>query len=778
MLAHTMFCARLLSGIFFLHLLLKQYDNKDMLRRFLKITIALIVFSSAVFCEDWYVCLGSFKKQELAQRRMDLFVDSDISAFISEAKSKDGDTLYRVLYFKPFDSYASAMTKRAELSRHSVIKKFGIDDLWCCKSDGPLLRTVEIVKEIPVEVEKEVIKEVPVEVIKEVPVEKEVIKEVVKEVPVEVEKEVIKEVPVEVIKEVPVEIEKEVIKEVPVEVVKEVIKEVPVEVIKEVPVEKEVVKEVIKEVPVEKEVEVVKEVPVEVVKEVIKEVPVEVIKEVPVEKEVIKEVIKEVPVEKEVEVVKEVPVEVVKEVIKEVPVEVIKEVPVEVIKEVPVEKEVIKEVIKEVPVEVIKEVIKEVPVEVIKEVPVEKDSASGTPDGASGLVAGDAGTGADGADGSGSDSGTDAAFDKGEGSDGKDTDSAGKDSTGAESDGKEGAAETGGDSASGTPDGASGLVAGDAGTGADGADGSGSDSGTDAAFDKGEGSDGKDTDSAGKDSTGAESDGKEGAAETGGDSASGTPDGASGLVAGDAGTGADGVDGSGSDSGTEAESVPAKVIDYDKRTIIVRDSDSGEGVPGAVVTLSNGRKFVTDESGKVVLPENVEDGTYEVTISKDGEYVSTTAEMTIKDDEIVSSSRISIPKAVDYERIKIVLDWTSNSIDLDAHIKCGWRHVYYSNRKSKNMRLDHDERHGNGVETITIEGIDASSVYEYYVYDFTNQEKTKTTALSNVKAHVSVFVNNTFKTEFTITPNQPGTKWHVFNVVNGNDLEVKNTVSY
>ena len=430
----------------------------------------------------------------------------------------------------------------------------------------------------------------------------------------------------------------------------------------------------------------------------------------------VKEVIKEVPVE----VIKEVPVEkeVIKEVIKEVPVE--KEV--EVVKEVPVE--VVKEVIKEVPVEV----IKEVPVEVIKEVPVEKEVIKEVIKEVPVEVI------------------------------------------------KEVPVEK--DSASGTPDGASGLVAGDAGTGADGADGSGSDSGTDAAFDKGEGSDGKDTDSAGKDSTGAESDGKEGAAETGGDGASGAPDGASGLVAGDAGTGADGVDGSGSDSGTEAESVPAKVIDYDKRTIIVRDSDSGEGVPGAVVTLSNGRKFVTDESGKVVLPENVEDGTYEVTISKDGEYVSTTAEMTIKDDEIVSSSRISIPKAVDYERIKIVLDWTSNSIDLDAHIKCGWRHVYYSNRKSKNMRLDHDERHGNGVETITIEGIDASSVYEYYVYDFTNQEKTKTTALSNVKAHVSVFVNNTFKTEFTITPNQPGTKWHVFNVVNGNDLEVKNTVSY
>ena len=66
----------------------------------------------------------------------------------------------------------------------------------------------------------EVIKEVPVEKIVEVPVEK-----IVKE---EVIKEVTKEVPVEVIKEV--EVEKVVEKEVAVEVVKEVIKEVQVEV--------------------------------------------------------------------------------------------------------------------------------------------------------------------------------------------------------------------------------------------------------------------------------------------------------------------------------------------------------------------------------------------------------------------------------------------------------------------------------------------------------------------------------------------------------------------
>ena len=82
-----------------------------MFRQFFRIAVALMVFSAAAFGEDWYVCLGSFKRQELAWRRMDVFVDSDISAFIAEAQGKDGDALYRVLYFKPFDSYASPASK-------------------------------------------------------------------------------------------------------------------------------------------------------------------------------------------------------------------------------------------------------------------------------------------------------------------------------------------------------------------------------------------------------------------------------------------------------------------------------------------------------------------------------------------------------------------------------------------------------------------------------------------------------------------------------------------
>lgn len=268
------------------------------------------------------------------------------------------------------------------------------------------IKTVEVIKEVPVEVIKEVIKVVEKEVfvvqnkevikIKEVKVEVPIIKEIIKEVKVPVIKEVIKTVEVPVIKEVIktievpvikvetkiVEVEVPVIKEVTkivevkVPVIKEVIKEVEVPVVNDVIKEVEVAivqenfKEVTKEIPIIQKEEVVKlekvkdKVVVEKVTEKIK--PIEVIKEkaVPVVKEieVMKEVEKEIPVPvlkveteiKEVEVIKEIPVIVEKPTLKEV--KVVEKEPVEVIKEVTLVNEVVKEVIKEVEIEVIKEV--------------------------------------------------------------------------------------------------------------------------------------------------------------------------------------------------------------------------------------------------------------------------------------------------------------------------------------------------------------------------------------------------------------------------------------
>ncbi len=246
---------------------------------------AISFFTSSIFAETWYICLGSFKGLDNAKQRVNALASCDIKTFISEFKKSETETYYRVFYDQTYESWSQANAKQIELEADSKTKRLGIKGSWCANVPDMEKFNDETIPQSQPNTNTIIIRET----IKEVPVEKRI--EVIKEVPVEKTVEVIREVPVEVIKEVPVETIIEVIKEVPVEKTIEVIREVQVEVIKEVPVDKIV--EVIKEVPVE----VIKEVPVEKIIEVIKEVPVEVIKEVPVE------VIKEVPVQ----VAKEVP---------------------------------------------------------------------------------------------------------------------------------------------------------------------------------------------------------------------------------------------------------------------------------------------------------------------------------------------------------------------------------------------------------------------------------------------------------------------------------------
>ena len=88
----------------------------------------------------------------------------------------------------------NSLTKRAILLLFTL-SLFAV--IAACGTAEPVVKEVEIIKEVPVE------KIVVQEVIKEVPVEKSVKQEVIKEVPVE--KQVIQEVVKEVVKEVTVE---------------------------------------------------------------------------------------------------------------------------------------------------------------------------------------------------------------------------------------------------------------------------------------------------------------------------------------------------------------------------------------------------------------------------------------------------------------------------------------------------------------------------------------------------------------------------------------------
>ena len=213
-----------------------------------------------------------------------------------------------------------------------------------------------------------------------------------------------------------------------------------------------------------------------------------------------------------------------------------------------------------------------------------------------------------------------------------------------------------------------------------------------------------------------------------------------------------------------------------QRSLTIKDSDTGEPVPEADVNIDEKWQMKSDSQGKVPIPAEVEDGVHTLQVSKDGQYIPTAGEFTLAAGEVVSAPQISLPKEVDYKRIKIVLDWGEEPSDLDAHLYGHNTHVYFNNQKARNMELDRDDTSSYGPETHTIKEPAPTDVYKYYVHNYTDSDIPTSTRLSNSEAQVKVYIDNELKKTFTITPNQEGTIWHVFDIVNGKEIIPQNKI--
>ncbi len=221
------------------------------------------------------------------------------------------------------------------------------------------------------------------------------------------------------------------------------------------------------------------------------------------------------------------------------------------------------------------------------------------------------------------------------------------------------------------------------------------------------------------------------------------------------------------------ESLPE--LNPDDRSLYVTDSDTGEVVQNANIVIDGNWNISTDTKGKAVFPADVPDGLHTVLITKE-KYVPTSVNIECEDKKIVSSNHISIPKKVDYERIKIVLTWGNYPKDLDLHVKSGLRHVSYKNKTSKNIRLDIDDMDRNGPETISIEKPEKKAVYECFVEDYSNASNSFSTALSKSNAKIVVYYNNDFVKVFSVPKDAVGHKWNVFRIKNGSEIEEINEV--
>lgn len=218
----------------------------------------------------------------------------------------------------------------------------------------------------------------------------------------------------------------------------------------------------------------------------------------------------------------------------------------------------------------------------------------------------------------------------------------------------------------------------------------------------------------------------------------------------------------------------------EKRIINVTDSDTGNPIALARLTVDETLHTSTDEDGNAELPDGLADGEHSLLIESDG-HIATKTHFSTEGGAVQTPPVYSVARVVDGEggSIKVVLNWGLIPEDLDLHVFSGSRHVYFDNMLSSGddvITLDRDDRDYEGPETITVHNRNESAVYEFYIHDFSNRSNTSSTVLSKSMARVQLTMDNVYIGTYTVPAEKEGTWWHVLDIENGNVI-VRNTVS-
>lgn len=141
---------------------------------------------------------------------------------------------------------------------------------------------------------------------------------------------------------------------------------------------------------------------------------------------------------------------------------------------------------------------------------------------------------------------------------------------------------------------------------------------------------------------------------------------------------------------------------------------------------------------------------------------------------------------VEPDFIRVVLTWGASPSDLDSHLvgpsasSATRFHLYYGYKDigaagtdSWQADLDYDDRTAFGPEVVTIRQF-VPGTYYFYVHNYSNWSSANSSVLSNSGAKVQVYRGNetTPINEFTVTQDQVGTYWNVFELTVGSDHSV------
>ena len=200
----------------------------------------------------------------------------------------------------------------------------------------------------------------------------------------------------------------------------------------------------------------------------------------------------------------------------------------------------------------------------------------------------------------------------------------------------------------------------------------------------------------------------------------------------------------------------------------ITDCDTGEGIEGALVAIENVGSTKSDSDGVAAFPV-LEDGTYNFIVQHD-KYVLTKDSFEVFGGSIFFN-KYSIPKKVEYQCIKIILNWGKNPKDLDIHlIKENEYHISFRNKKRSDdgtVWRDRDDMNGLGPETITITKLDNSAVYQCFVFNWSKQHEPNGLSLSGSGAKIRIYADNKFVGSYMVPEQKRGITWQVFNIQEG-----------
>jgi len=203
------------------------------------------------------------------------------------------------------------------------------------------------------------------------------------------------------------------------------------------------------------------------------------------------------------------------------------------------------------------------------------------------------------------------------------------------------------------------------------------------------------------------------------------------------------------------------------------DAVTGKPISNATI-LFDGERARTDRQGMAhfEIPMDLEDGDDKRFAQFKAKGYATTK---LPLDFMMGSlwfNRYSISPKLTSDKLRIVVDWNAEPADLDAHlVKENSYHISYREKRKFQDRawLDRDDMNGHGPETVTINRMDQSASYRFFVHDYTHRKNLppNATGISKGKAHVRVYDDSGLIHTFRAPKNKPGVIWEVFRIVEG-----------